>query len=91
MYRFGQHVIKKSCVFWETPLSFAFINIKPVVPGHILISSKRYEPSFTNLSTEETADLFTGAKLIGTMLKLHHDTKSLTVVIQDGPDAGNFS
>ena len=60
MFKFGQHVIKKSCVFWESKLSFAFVNIKPVLPGHVLISPKRIEPSFTDLSPEEAVDIFQG-------------------------------
>ena len=60
MLKFGQHVIQQSCVFWESKLSFAFVNIKPVLPGHVLVSPKRIEPYFTNLSPEENVDLFKG-------------------------------
>ena len=60
MLKFGQHVIQQSCVFWESKLSFAFVNIKPVLPGHILVSPKRIVPYFTNLSPEENVDLFKG-------------------------------
>ncbi|KAH3819755.1 hypothetical protein DPMN_121499 [Dreissena polymorpha] len=35
-YEFGQHKIGCKQVFFKTALSYAFVNIKPVVPGHIL-------------------------------------------------------
>uniref|UniRef100_A0A8C2C0P9 HIT domain-containing protein n=1 Tax=Cyprinus carpio TaxID=7962 RepID=A0A8C2C0P9_CYPCA len=35
MLRFGQHIIKSSAVFLKTELSFALVNRKPVVPGHL--------------------------------------------------------
>ena len=35
-YQFGQHVIGCKQVFYKTALSFAFVNIKPVLPGRIL-------------------------------------------------------
>jgi hypothetical protein len=27
-------------VFASTPLAFAFVNLKPVVPGHVLVAPK---------------------------------------------------
>lgn len=35
-YQFGQHSIGCGQVFYKTALSFAFVNIKPVLPGRIL-------------------------------------------------------
>ena len=61
--RFGPHVIKQGCVFWESKLSYAFVNIKPVLEGHILVSPKRVEPSLTNLTPQETSDLFQGGEM----------------------------
>jgi diadenosine tetraphosphate (Ap4A) HIT family hydrolase len=45
-------------VFATSPLSFAFVNLKPVVPGHVLVSPKRVVPRFADLSEEEVADLW---------------------------------
>ena len=40
--RFGDNVVlTPGVVFAETPLSFAFVNRKPVLPGHVLIAPKR--------------------------------------------------
>lgn len=56
--KFGPFPIDDSQSFAETKLSFAFVNIKPVVPGHVLISPHRVVPSFEELTAEEVTDLW---------------------------------
>lgn len=87
-YRFGPYKIKKQDVFLTTKLSFAFVNLRPVVPGHVLISPKRLVQRFTELTAEETSDLWLMAQLVGTKLEDHYKVSSLTFAIQDGPEAG---
>ena len=42
LFRFGANVILSAeVVFHETPLAFAFVNRKPVLPGHVLVAPKR--------------------------------------------------
>ena len=55
---FGPFPIDDSQSFAETKLSFAFVNIKPVVPGHVLISPHRVVQSFEDLTAEEVSDLW---------------------------------
>ncbi len=38
---FGPHNLNISQVFFETALSRAFVNLKPITPGHVLGNSKR--------------------------------------------------
>ncbi|KAL4610991.1 hypothetical protein ACB092_08G091800 [Castanea dentata] len=38
-YMFGTYKIHQNEVFYSTQLSYAFVNLRPVVPGHILSSS----------------------------------------------------
>lgn len=33
VYRFGENIIDKRQVFFSTDMSFALVNIRPVVPG----------------------------------------------------------
>ncbi|OMO80861.1 Histidine triad (HIT) protein [Corchorus capsularis] len=35
-YKFGPYPIDPKEVFYSTPLSYALVNLRPVVPGHIL-------------------------------------------------------
>jgi bis(5'-adenosyl)-triphosphatase len=85
---FGPHRISASQIFYETPLSVAFVNIKPVLPGHVLVISRRRCRRFTSLRAAEAADLWLTAQRVGAALERHLGGSSLTLAIQDGPDAG---
>lgn len=87
-YRFGHVIIKESAVFIKTKLSYAFVNIKPVVPGHVLVAPMRTMERFEDMSNEEVNDLFCTAKKISSVVKKHFNATSMTLAIQDGPDAG---
>lgn len=87
-YLFGPWPIHDDEVFATSSLCFAFVNLKPIVPGHVLVSTKRVVPRFTELTTEETGDLWALAQKVGKMLEQHYGTSALTLTIQDGPDAG---
>lgn len=75
-------------MFLTSPLSFAFVNLKPVVPGHVLVSSKRVVPRFTELTGEEVQDIWSLAQKVGSVIEEHFEATSLTFAIQDGPAAG---
>ncbi|XP_044789595.1 bis(5'-adenosyl)-triphosphatase isoform X10 [Bubalus bubalis] len=87
-FRFGQHLIKPSVVFLKTELSFALVNRKPVVPGHVLVCPLRPVERFRDMSPEEVADLFQAAQRVGTVVEKHFQGTSLTFSMQDGPEAG---
>ena len=41
-YHFGPHIlIKPEQIFFENEHVFAFVNLRPVIPGHVLICPKR--------------------------------------------------
>ncbi|KAF8032126.1 hypothetical protein BT93_D1139 [Corymbia citriodora subsp. variegata] len=77
-FAFGPYKIDPAEVFYATPLSFAMVNLRPVVPV------KR----FVDLSADETNDLWLTAKKVGGQLEHYHKASSLTFTIQDGPQAG---
>ncbi|XP_051768010.1 bis(5'-adenosyl)-triphosphatase isoform X2 [Ctenopharyngodon idella] len=86
--RFGQHIIKSSAVFLKTELSFALVNRKPVVPGHVLVCPLRVVERFRDLRPEEVADLFMTTQRVANGIEKHFQASSLTIAIQDGPEAG---
>jgi bis(5'-adenosyl)-triphosphatase len=59
-----------------------------VVPGHVLVVSRRVVARFADLTPEETTDLWSLAKKVGTCVESHFGATSLTYAIQDGPAAG---
>ncbi|XP_062326110.1 bis(5'-adenosyl)-triphosphatase [Osmerus eperlanus] len=87
-FRFGQHIIKASSVFLQTELSFALVNRKPVVPGHVLVCPLRPVERFRDLRPEEVADLFSTTQRVANLVEKHFQATSLTIAVQDGPEAG---
>ncbi|OON17954.1 histidine triad domain protein [Opisthorchis viverrini] len=87
-YMFGPHVIPASCVFYRSAMSFAFVNLSPLVPGHVLVSPVACHPRFDELSPAQLADLYLTVKQVAAPLAAHFSATSLTVSIQDGKDAG---
>ncbi|XP_066528713.1 bis(5'-adenosyl)-triphosphatase [Hoplias malabaricus] len=87
-FRFGQHVIKTTAVFLQTELSFALVNRKPVVPGHVLVCPLRPVERFRDLRPDEVADLFCTTQRVASVVEQYFKASSLTIAIQDGPEAG---
>jgi len=88
IFQFGHASVRGSSVVHKTGLSLLFVNKKPVVPGHVLVSPLRNVKRLNDLSTEETTDLFSLVKQTETLLMRIYDTDSCTISIQDGPLAG---
>ncbi|NWX32827.1 FHIT triphosphatase, partial [Notiomystis cincta] len=82
MLRFGQHLLKPSVVFLRTELSFALVNRRPVLPGHVLVCPLRPVERFRDLCPEEVADLFQTAQRVGSVVEQHFCGTSLTFSIQ---------
>jgi bis(5'-adenosyl)-triphosphatase len=75
-------------VFYKTTLSFAFTNIKPLLPGHILVSPLRIVSRISQLNPLETTDLFLTVQQVAKMLERVYSASAINVVLQDGVDAG---
>jgi diadenosine tetraphosphate (Ap4A) HIT family hydrolase len=85
---FGPHNVPTTNVFYASRLSIAFVNIKPVTPGHILVTPRRLVRRFTDLYPDELADLMATAQCVGRALEAYHGANALTLAIQDGSAAG---
>ncbi|EXB57582.1 Werner syndrome ATP-dependent helicase-like protein [Morus notabilis] len=85
-YTFGPYKIDSKEVFYSTQLSYAAVNLRPLLPGHILFL--REVKRFVDLTAEETSDLWITAQKVGRQLESYHKASSLTFAIQDGPQAG---
>lgn len=70
----------------QTKFSFVFVNIRPFLPFHLLISPKRIVERVVNLSVEEANDLFDTVRK--TMKGMSFHASDFTVTIQDGSSAG---
>ena len=75
-------------MFHVTKHSFAVVNIKPLLPGHILVSPHRIQPRLRDLTVEETSDLFLTVKRIQRTLQRLYKADGFNVAVQDGEAAG---
>lgn len=79
-----------SQIFHLSPsrLSYALVNLKPLLPGHVLVCPARVTPRLSQLSPGETADLFITVQRVAKMIERVYSASALNVAIQDGLDAG---
>ncbi|GJQ64861.1 hypothetical protein Trydic_g7036 [Trypoxylus dichotomus] len=87
-YMFADKIILSSTVFYCTKYSFAFTNIRCVVPGHVLVSSIRCVKRLENLTPQEIADLFQTVVKVQKVMELVYNSSSSTICVQDGKYAG---
>lgn len=87
-FMFEKFPIDKQTIFYESEFCVAFTNIRCVVPGHVLIATKRKIARVEEMTQEETKDLFVGACRISKVVDDYHGAKSTTITVQDGEYAG---
>lgn len=87
-YQFGPHTVKSSSAFYRSALSVAFVNRKPVLPGHVLVCPIRVVEHLGELTAAEMADLFLTVQSVAEAIKNVYAVSSVTIAVQDGPDAG---
>ena len=64
------------------------MNLKPLLPGHVLVTPTRCVARLHELSTEEFEDLVVTAREVQHMLEAHYGVSSAMLGIQDGKVAG---
>jgi histidine triad (HIT) family protein len=66
----------------------AFLDVYPRSEGHTLVVPVKPVQRITELSKSDLADLFEGIKIVQGILSVYFNTVDFTVVIHDGPHAG---
>ena len=87
----AQLTLRELQVFLTTPHSFALVNLKPLLPGHVLVCPARPHRRLTELSAPELTDLFSAVQRVQRMLARHYFHRaggSFNIALQDGPEAG---
>lgn len=74
--------------FSSSQLSYALVNLKPLLPGHVLVCPTRCVPRLSQLTAEEIVDLFLAVKKVSQTVERVYKASSLNVAIQDGVNAG---
>ncbi|KAM0675304.1 hypothetical protein GVAV_001129 [Gurleya vavrai] len=86
MQLFEMHEIPDDHIIKKTKLSFVFVNLRPFLKNHILVSPKRIVSSISDLTVNETNDLFNTVRLCTLALKQKYE--GFTINLQDGKAAG---
>ena len=55
--KFGRIKIEESQIFYKRKFVFAFVNLRPFLPGHVLLSPTRVEKYYSNLTETELIEL----------------------------------
>lgn len=87
-YQFGNVSVPGSCIFLKSRHSQAFVNKKPVVPGHVLVTPERPAKRLTDMKKTEICDLIQLTQIAVEVIIKEHEPETLQVAIQDGSAAG---
>jgi histidine triad (HIT) family protein len=56
-------------IVYESPDVTAFLDLRPVFPGHVLLSPRRHIATFEDLPPEDVGPLFSAAKMLATAVR----------------------
>jgi Diadenosine tetraphosphate (Ap4A) hydrolase and other HIT family hydrolases len=87
---FGKFKISTSQIFYKSPsdLTAAIVNLRPIVPGHVLVIPKRIVEKLSDLTNEEYDDLWRSVRVVQNVLEMHYNAGGFNVSVQDGKVAG---
>jgi len=89
--KFGKFSIPDSHIFYNSPSnkSCAFVNLKPIVPGHVLVIPEREGClRMSELTDDEYADLWQSVRVVQRNIEGSVGGSSCNVAVQDGAGAG---
>ena len=66
----------------------ALVNLKPLLPGHVLVCPRRVTSRLSDLTIEEVSDLFLTVQRVSQVVERVYGASGLNIAIQDGRDAG---
>lgn len=83
---FGQFTISEDCVVYKSEHCFVFVNIRPFLPYHLLLSPIKKYVRMLDMPDEVAADLMN--TLRKTMRCVARLGEACSVILQDGEAAG---
>lgn len=87
--KFGRFSIPDQSIFYRSALgSAAFVNLRPIVPGHVLVMPERIVPTMDMLSEAEYLDLWSSVRVVQGVIGKKYDATAFNVAVQDGRAAG---
>jgi len=72
----------------QSGLSLCLVNLKPLVPGHVLVIPRRVAPRYADLTAEERQDLWNTVREVQRVICAAYGAPASHLGLQDGPDSG---
>lgn len=72
----------------ESKLTVAFVNLRPLVHGHVLVTPRRIVPRLRDLSAAEADDLWASVRKVIQVLEARYAPRGFELGVQDGKPAG---
>jgi histidine triad (HIT) family protein len=73
----------ESSMLFEDSETIAFLDTKPLFPGHILLIPKKHYPVFTEIPDEIVAKLFKNSKMLAKALQLSMGSEGTFIAVND--------
>ncbi|WFD32255.1 hypothetical protein MSPP1_003299 [Malassezia sp. CBS 17886] len=74
--------------FYTTPHTAAIVNLKPVVPGHVLVLTRTPYKRLAEVPADELGEFFGTVQRVSTVVEKAFGGDSLSIAVQDGASAG---
>ena len=81
---FGKFKIDAMNIFYRSEHSLAFVNLRPIVPGHVLVIPKEPNALLSAIPENAYDDLWRTVRKVQSALKDHYDATAFNVAVQDG-------
>ncbi|KAH3675835.1 hypothetical protein WICMUC_002481 [Wickerhamomyces mucosus] len=75
-------------IYKKSKYTYALVNLRPIVPGHVLVVPLRVVTRFKELTPEESIDYIETLQKVHKFIEYIYKADSLNIAIQDGPEAG---
>ena len=76
-------MISSSFLVYESRHAAAYLNPRPVLPGHVLVFPKRSVAKFSDLQAEESLDVWQSIQKLSGWVKTHFDCPAFTLEFKD--------
>ncbi|KAH9855442.1 HIT-like protein [Lenzites betulinus] len=74
--------------FYRARLAAAIVNLKPLVPGHVLVIPTRVVPRLADLKHDELSELMISVQHVARVIERVYGADGLTIACQDGKASG---
>ena len=86
---FGRFVIPKASIFCQSQRAAAFVNLRPIVPGHVLVIPHKIVPHMGDLDEDDYLAVWSMVRKVqSTLQRAYPETTAFNVAVQDGRAAG---